>query len=226
VLLGFVTWDPAATKKFTKFDMGEVQINAIAYRRRYLGVRADSVESIGGRLVLRTKPPGTVDAPLLVLDPASADGNTFTFGVDNGQGGVKTLLRVNKKGDVTAAGKLGGAVDLKKGEVYVQSGQITDGLRVPLPDGVTDDAVQSGSVTVHVMLSPRPESSEPPPPSTTAFYLPQVLECFADENRVVHCLIRWLDTTDLTGKSKAFDRAGLCDYFIVATVSSTPETTS
>jgi hypothetical protein len=220
VLLGFVTWDKAATKKFTKFDMGVVTIDGRNYGRRYLGVRGDSVEAIGGSLTLRTKPPSTVDAPLVVLDPTAADGNTFTFGVDNGSGGVKSLLQVNKNGDVTAAGKISGAVDLKPGEVYVQSGQITDGLCVPLPDGVTDPMVQAGSVTVHLMLTPRFHDSAKPDGAP----FPILNDCSVDLDRRVSCLSDWYAPASMA--TAPVTLAGLCDYLLVATVSSTPEPTS
>jgi hypothetical protein len=227
VFLGVATWDG---KTFTKFDKDDALVGMTAYRRRYLGVRADSMESIGGRLALRTAPAGTAAAPLIQVDPN--DDNPLTFGLDDGKGSLKPLLQVNRKGDLTVTGKLAGAADIKKGEFYVESGRISDGLRVPLPPGIDDPQVASGAVTLHIQITPRPEASRQPvegdfsPPlaaSTADDVIPRVIEATVDENRRVSCLIRWLSTKDLT---KSAYLPGVCDYLILAAISADTEASS
>lgn len=214
ILLGVVTWDNEKGN-FKDFAADAARVGKVIYRRRHLGVRADAIESIGGRMFLRTAPAGTRGAPLVRLDPA-AD-SPFVFGVDDGGGEVSALLSVDLKGDLVASGKLSGTPDAKKGEVHVQSGQIFDGLRVPLPPTITDDMVQSGAVTIHVMLTPRLDASARP--DNPENYLLQVLECAVDDDRVVRCQSLWLNI-ELSNAGEKRQLPGVCDYLILAKATS------
>ncbi len=218
VLIGFVRWEAGQFKNVAL----EQVMGRTVHRPRHLGVHADVVLAHSGRLVLRTRPPGHAEAPLVVIDPKAEDGKrSFTFGLDDGLGGLKPLFWVDKEGNVAAKGTIAGEIAVKPGEVYVQSGKATDGVTLPLPTPVTDDLVRDGIVTLHVMVNPRVEESEEPPTSLTAPppvqgpWIPRVTACSVDEHRRVSCLIQWFDTKAL-GNTQVLP--GVCEYLIMATV--------
>jgi hypothetical protein len=204
ILLGFVRWDRG------KHQFKDVSPEAGGVRRRYAGVRADAVTARDGLLSLRVRPPGAFGKPLVVVDER-ADGGELAFGLDDGKGGVQKVLQVNAKGDVTAKGKLRGA--LATGGVQVESGTATDGMTLPLPPGIREDQVKAGDAVVHTHVSLRlpPDADAPGPPDQYGAF---PLELWVDDQRRVRCRVRWLRL----GTAAFEDRPGVCDYVVLATV--------
>ena len=131
ILVGYVQWDPSASK-FT---------GASITGRRYAGVMADTVAARSGTLALQSQPTATPGQPALVI---GGDPPVLTFGLYQGGIDVDARLTVTAQGDVTATGTIKGA--LTQGEIQVQSGTVTDGLIIPLPPGITQDQVDQGAV--------------------------------------------------------------------------------
>lgn len=193
VLIGHVQWDTAITQ-FTDAD---------GQGRRYAGVKADSVAARGGTLTLRAQPSPAPGQPVLRVggDPP------LTFGLFKGGNVVDPRLTVSAQGDVTATGTIKGA--LTQGEIRVQSGTATDGLVIPLPQGITQDQVDRGAVILHLFLTPHTPQSGP-----GTWYVP--VECGVDAKRQLSCQVMVGTGTSLSGSLKP----GAADYLMVATVTS------
>jgi hypothetical protein len=193
VLVGFVQWDSSA-QQFT---------SATQQGLRYAGVKADTVSARSGILALRPQPTPAPGQPVLMIggDPA------LTFGLYQGGTDVDARLTVNAQGDVTATGTIKGA--LTQGEIRVQSGSVTNGLVIPLPEGITQDQVDRGAVILHLHLTPHTPQSV-----TGTWYVP--LECSVDANRQLTCQVMIGTGSSLSGTVKP----GIADYLIVATVAS------
>ena len=216
VLLGFAKWEGGKFTGFeTEAEIGQGQ-DSTSVGVRYAGLRAAEVEAIGGRITLRSAPAGHPDARVLVLDPES-DEEAMAFGLDDGTGAIKRepLLRISTGGDVKVTGTVTSS-PVKVAKVLVQSGSITDGVRIPLPGGVSETEVQGQDVAIHVMVTPRPDKSAPP---TGGPYFAVADECFVEppykENRRVRCKFRWCT---IATPANSVVRAGVCDYIILVTV--------
>jgi hypothetical protein len=188
VLLGFVQWNGEAEN----FSATKAEVDGVS--RRSVGVRAEVVESPGDSLTLLTRPPGEPGAPL-----ARIDQNELSFGLSDGSGGLTKVFTVNRKGEVTAAGKpLGGGV-------RVESGLVSNGMRVPLPANVTEDAVRERKVSLHISVTPLLSER---PSATADFWTP---EAYVDEDRRVHCRMRVLALP-----ASVTIEPAICSYTIVA----------
>ncbi len=208
VLLGFAEWEKSSGK-FKSFKKTHEN-----YRPRYVGVRAETVESATGRLTLRVQSTESKDVALVFVDLLDAK-NMFAFGLADGRGGINRLLTVDKDGNVTAKGVINGAAPIKPGEIYVQSGQATDGIHLPLPAGIEREQVTSGKISLHIMLTPNFADSVQP---TTAGLTPRVKECVVDrETMEVHCVNEWLSAVAAATPEIL---PGVCDYLLIATVNS------
>jgi hypothetical protein len=165
VLVGFVQWSPDAE------SFRDAKDGADGVARRAIGVRAEVVESPSDRITVLTRPESEPGATLARLDQEE-----FSIGLQDGSGGMTKLFSVNRKGEVTAGGKpLGGGV-------RVESGLVSDGMRIPLPANVTEEAVAGGKVSLHIQVSAIvPE----PLPNEVAI----VRACFVDDARRVHCRV-------------------------------------
>ncbi len=194
VLVGFVQWDSTA-RQFTAASQDGV---------RYAGVKADAVAARGGTLALRSQPAVTPGQPVLTV---GGDPPVLRFGLYKGDGSVDARLTVTATGDVTASGTIQGSLNL--GQMRVQSGTASHGLVIPLPEGITQDQVDSGAVILHLHLTPRT-----PPSSTGTWYLP--LGCSVDSGRRLTCQVMPGAGTSITGPPQP----GAADYLIVATVAS------
>jgi hypothetical protein len=201
VLLGFVQWS-APLGKFTA-----VADAANGVGRRYVGLRADEVEAQGGKLELRSRPASVGDAPLVVIDAASGGGGELAFGRQDGRGGVKKVFTVNAKGDVSAAGKIAG---LAMAGVYVESGIATEGMILPLPSAVTEEAVTAGDVVLHIQVTPH----LPGPPAPSGNVIPVQLQCEVDGDRRVLSSMRWQNPAGLPPPISSAP----CDYTVIAVV--------
>ena len=158
-----------------------------------------------GTLELRSRPDVTPGQPVLTI---GGDPPVLKFGLYQGGGSVDARLTITAKGDVTASGTVQGTLNL--GQIRVQSGTAMHGLIIPLPEGVTQDQVDSGAVILHLHLTPRT------PPSTPGdWYVP--LGCSVDTSRRLTCqVMRGSGLTPLSGNLEA----GTADYLMVATVAS------
>lgn len=196
VLVGFVQCD-ASGQHFTA---------ATIAGRRYAGVKADTVSARSGTLALRSQPTATPGQPVLVV---GGDPPALTFGLYQGGSGVASLLTVSAQGDVTASGSIRGL--LAQGETRVQSGTVTDGLIIPLPQGITQDQVNRGAVILHLFLTPHTPQSTP-----ATWYVP--VDCSVDTSRRLSCQVLVGNSSSISGSAQ--QQPGAADYLIVATVAS------
>jgi hypothetical protein len=209
VLVGFVKWGKDI--EGGKFTGRETESAGIGVR--YAGVHADEVASRGTRLLLHTGSKRETGKPALALD--EAEGGELKFGFLNDVGQVNPVLfTVSSKGDLTAVGKISGA--LASGSVYVQSGIATDGVVLPLPPGVAEEQVGPGKAVLHVSVNLRPRGTPPPDTSTTTWVaLP--LECEVGDDRRVSCRVAWYGLNG-PGIGQVHVGAGACDYFLLVAV--------
>lgn len=221
ILLGFADWEKA-TKEFKGFKLTAKGFDGIV--PRYIGIRADTLESVSGELTLRTESADDADskdAPMVVMsrvqenDPERV---VFAFGADDGNGRIRRVFRIDDKGNVKSTGTIKGDITEVQDQTLVQSGTLTDGVRVPLPSGINDEGAANSSVAVHISLTPRFDLASKPKPEVE--WLPVAERCFvADEDRRVECVFRWINpTTNPVGDEV---RPGVCDYLIVVNVPAT-----
>jgi hypothetical protein len=196
ILVGHVQWDPSIPQFISADNIG----------RRYAGVMADTVAARGGTLTLQSQPTATPGQPVLLV---GGDPPVLKFGLYQGGTDVDARLTVTAQGDVTATGTITGHP--AQGEIRVQSGTITDGLIIPLPQGIAQDNVDQGKVILHLFLTPHSPQSTP-----ATWYVP--VDCSVDSGRQLTCQV-------IVGTSSSFpgtpqQQSGAADYLIVATVSS------
>jgi hypothetical protein len=173
-------------------------------RPAYAGVRADDVVSRSDHLTIRTGDlESTPGRPAIRLDPT--DGGRLVFGPTTATGGVQESFWVNAKGDVKANGVVNPG--LVAGSVWVESGTISTGLTIPLPDGVDEAKVAAGDVIVHVTVQPRLVGGD-------ADLLIGAHRITVDPTRRVSVTLR----AGTTQASHFNDIVGACDYVIVAAV--------
>lgn len=212
VLLGFVQWD----KTLRKFKAAAP--DAAGLRRRYAGVQADQVAARAGELSLRTRGAVEKGKPALVMDETT--GGLLRFGLLTSQGSLTTVFSVNAKGDLTATGKIAGA--LTTGGVQAESGLISDGMTLPLPPGITEAQVSAGEAVVHAQVALQLTPADRPDPAKVWGAFP--LETYVDTARRVHCLVRWfeLNPINLAQHGQTIeDRPGVCAYTVLAAVRAT-----
>lgn len=216
ILLGFADWEPSSLpgsksqlKNFRKQHSYDDQPD-IVYRPRYIGVRAETVESATGQFTVRVRSaaPNTPMVRVSLQDPKTL----FAFGLDDGRGNLNPLMWVDKDGNVSAKGVIKGAVELAPGKIYVQSGKATDGICLPLPGGITMNQVRSGAVSLHVMVTPRVDESLKP--TGTGPWLPVVRECSFDHDTLqVQCVLDWFEAANMA--TAPITQGGVCDYLLV-----------
>lgn len=205
VLLGFVQWN----KDIKKFK--SVGLESEGIRPPYAGVKADIVAARGGSLTLRSRAVNEPGKPGLHLNETG--GGLLEFGMLTAQGRVTPVFSVNAKGDITAAGKISGAVT--PGSVHVQSGTAMDGIILPLPPGITQEMIDAGKVVAHVHIAPRVPASAPP--NSTDEWAACSHECSVDNERRVRCRVRWLRLVAGAVAGSA-DVVGQCTYLVAVSV--------
>jgi hypothetical protein len=134
------------------------------------------------------------------------------IGTHDGTGGIKPLLRVKPNGDVQA--DQGSFIGVSTAGVHVQSGTATDGMILPLPDGISQAQIDDGTATLHISLTPRYSVNSPAAPPIGGSGIPFPSEIWVDSDRRLHCKIRW---TDVASAATA-TLPGAADYQIVANV--------
>jgi hypothetical protein len=205
MLLGFVQWD-AAIKRFTAVTEASGGIG-----RRYAGVQADVVAARSGQLTIRTRSDNEAGKPALVMN--ETDEWVLQFGKLTAQGAVTPVLSVNEKGDVKAEGKFIGA--LTTGSIQVESGIATDGMILPLPPGITQKQVDDGEAVVQVHISLWLDENAAPANSTLTGNLAAIpREIWVDNERRVHCRVRWFQL----GGTTIEDHSSACNYLVLASV--------
>ena len=214
VLLGFVRYKhPQSQDEQPALD--DFKLEHEGLRPRFSGVRADTVEASGGKLILRSRPAGEADAPMIVIDQSNPD-EAFVFGIDNGQGNIKAVIRADTKGNLKADGTITGV--LTTGQTLVQSGSASDGVKLPLPSGVTEQQVEEGKVALHIMVNPKLDALVPPTKAAVdPDWVPHA-SCFVDQHRRVNCTVRWLN--HIGGAPVEERHPAVCTYLIVANVPS------
>jgi len=207
LLLGFAQWDPA-TNQFT----GTLDSGGGAHRR-YSGINASVVAGTGGLLL---QPDPTSAAGSLAVEFDGADGE-LRFGPLVAGGTIADpLFKVDKDGNVTAKGTLGGRA--APGTTHYGGGLASDGLILPLPPGVAEDQIASGEATLQIVVSPEIDPANAPDP--TLFWAGLTEECRVDADRRLHCRIAWMSLDFAAGNQGAqlVSAPGAARYLIVASV--------
>jgi hypothetical protein len=200
VLLGFVRWNPDI------HQFSEVGTTANSIAIRYAGALADEIAARSGRVEVRTRATAKLGTPAAVID--EQEGGRLYFGLHDGTGNVTKLLTITGKGDVTAEGAIRGRLT-DSGGVLTQSGLATDGMLLPLPDGVTQDQVTSGQVALHFIVTTHVPPSAPP--GGRFAWVP--VECRVDADRRVHSSVTWFSGF---APGNVVNSPAICDYLVLA----------
>ncbi len=169
------------------------------------GARAALVAGQTGRVEIRTMPTTDSGVSALAVDAAAG----LVFGTHDGTGAITPLLSVDGSGNLTVSGTLSGV--LSAGTVQLVAGTACDGLVLPRPPGIDQDAVDSGAVVLSIHLTARP----PDPidaPGSADFFVPA--QCRIDADRRLSCWGHWVNLTANTITASPAS----CDYLILATV--------
>jgi hypothetical protein len=211
LLLGFVSWDPAAPDNGA-FKASRTDANGRA--RRLGGVNAAVVAGVAGKVLVQPEPVARTSQLMLELDN---EGSMLRFGRWGPDGKVDPLFSVDGDGNVKTKGRL--TARPARGTVLVSAGQASDGLLLPLPPGVTEQQVTDGAVSVQVVASSHVDPAFSPDPQKS--YAAMIEECRVDASRRLHCRICWLEL-DFTGAgapgTSVVSGPGLADYLVVCSV--------
>ena len=194
ILLGFVKWG-SVIKRFT-----DVRDASGGIGRRYAGVQADVVAARSGQLTMRTRSDNEAGKPALVMNETAEW--VLQFGKLTAQGAVTPVFSVNEKGDVKAEGKFIEASTPRS--TQVESGIATDGTILPLPPGITQKQVDDGEAVVQVHISLWIDENAAP--AMTGNWAATPREMWVDNERRVHCRVRWLRIAG----AGAEDHSGAC----------------
>jgi len=200
VVVGWVRWNPALEQ------FASVETSSEGRRVRYVGVVASEVVAQDGRFGVRTRPGGARFALTVAED--TAGGCELRFGKQDGNNPVSAVFTVDARGNITYQGTLS---PLPAAQVNAESGVAFDGVRLPLPAGISEDQVSQGKVRIHALVSAIPVPPRSDLVGATAF--PLVLRCALDDDRRVHCQIRWISSLD---PQQFVDLPAACTYLLVA----------
>jgi hypothetical protein len=209
VLVGFVTWKDGHLSDAADHDASGTAV-------RYAGVRASEVSAHAGKLTLRSleRPAGQKIA--VQLDNTASPAQVI-FALEDKTGLLTPLVTVSATGDLTAVGKIsGGGSQIG---VYVDSGVVSDGMRLPLPAGITQAQVDSGGVQLQYHVSPHLADLPEPDSNPQHTHLVTTRRCGVN-NMVVSCAMRWLtiDASAAPPTLTTTDQPGVCDYLVMAVV--------
>ena len=204
VLLGFVLWQNGHfTGPVRLLRLGGPQVRGGARGHRGRPVRA-----------ARTPPrPVGHGRPGLVLD---GDQGLLTYGLLKADGSVDRLLEVNPQGDLYVGGTI--KVHGTAARVVVASGTATDGMLLPLPEGVTDQQITAGSVQLHVQVTPKLERPATLPAGNWA--LGPVL-CTVGPDRRLRSEVRWMDLASAAPAPGYLDLPAAAGFVVLAAVAGT-----
>jgi hypothetical protein len=198
LLLGYVRF----LKGLDRYVGLENELNGIRPIRA--GVRAAEVVTTGDRLLIRLGEPAAPSQPALALE--TANGGQLRFGRSTADGGIDPVITATLAGAVKIDGKLDPLPVI--GEVRVQAGTAMDGMRLPLPPGVTEQAVRDGKWVLHFEVAPR---FAPAAPAGSVFV---VSRCEVEPDRYVHCEMFTIKLANV----KYTPILALCNYFVLAAV--------
>ncbi|HSN27622.1 MAG TPA: hypothetical protein VLT45_15125 [Kofleriaceae bacterium] len=208
VLVGWVQFDPALASGQGRFIGVATQANGSAIR--YVGVVASDVVAGGGTLTLHTRPDGSRFAVSISED--GKGGCKLQFGKQDGSNPITSAVTLDEQGNITYTGKLSPA---PIAGLQAESGTTTDGMRLPLPVGVTEDDVRNEKVQLFMFVMPLthlPTSMLLPSGHKDA--LP-FLDCSVDPGtRTVTSVVRWADPAHAA--SVFVVRPNPCRYLIIA----------
>ena len=208
ILVGFVSW-VGAIPQFA--DVQTVSPDSLI-GPRYVGVNAASVVSESGTVKLATHPANFAgQAASMALEIHEQNDGEFVFGKQNPDGSIAQVLTISSNGDITAAGKVTGAVT--PGSVQVQSGIASDGMTLPLPIGIDPASVDAGKVELFIHVTPHYEQPMGP---TGGTYFPVPYECRVDDKRQIHCRLQWFAIGAVPNNPQILP--ALCDYTVIASV--------
>lgn len=174
-----------------------------------------TIETHAGQATLRSGARGIVGKPMVQLAETD-DGGTLTFGLQTAAGKPSSLLAVDEQGNLSIAGIFKG--QLAHG-VRLESGTASNGMVLPLPDGITDEQVQSGAVRLHFQLMPQPAGLAPWDADLTTYpaWIAMPQEASVDPTtRELRCLVRWIGFHQQTHAPTTETVAGACDYVVFA----------
>lgn len=206
ILLGFVNWQDSPE------GFSGVETSAGKARRQYAGARGVELAAPQGGVVhLRSAPRGTDGAPALALDQEKGE---LQFGPQDSAGAINPVLTVNASGDLTVVGRMLGA---GVGMVQAESGLVSDGMLLPLPQGITQQQVDDCEMVLHGHLSPYyNEPATLSAPAANHHWIAHPIELRL-ENRRVYCRIAWAETDLATGNVASSQiLGGPCTYLALA----------
>lgn len=206
VLVGWVQFLPDPVNKFSA-----VAAKANGVSIRYAGVVASDVVAGGGELMLHTRPSASRFA--LSIAETADGGCVLAFGKQDGTSPLVPTFSVDEKGNITHNGSLSPA---PASRTLAESGIAFDGVRLPLPKGVTEDQFSQGKVRAHILVTPWPHqpAKQVMPDGTTPVALPFVEFCDVDPNRTVRSAVRWVDPSNAATNYVVLPSA--CTYVLVA----------
>jgi hypothetical protein len=209
VLVGYVQWNGTrfvAAKG--KLETSDVDDASEAVPRRWVGVRAEQVLAPAESLYLRSAPATAAGTAVVAVNH---DGNLVVVGTHDGAGGIEPLVSFKANGDVEAKGVFLG---LTQAGTHVQSGMATDGMILPLPSGITQTQLDNGA-GLHIVVTPRYSIDAPVvPPAFPPSAVPFPSECWVDDDRRLHCRIRWQSTST----ADMLVLPGVADYQVIVTI--------
>jgi hypothetical protein len=179
---------------------------------RMTGDTEGTLTSAAGKLTLRSGV--ATSKPTLRLDE-TADGGTLTFGLQDASNRPSQLMQVDEHGNLAIAGVFRG---LHAGAVRIASGIASDGVILPLPDGITDDQVAAGDVVLHAIVTPRAPGPAPYDADLANYptWMPTSIAASVDAERRVHCLFQWVGFHSAGGAPLVEVLRGACDYLLCA----------
>jgi hypothetical protein len=224
ILIGFIQWSQSPpTGQFSNAQNSTIPPTTTPptppINRRLAGVVASRVVGVEGKITLQTREnPGGFK--VVLQEPSGISPGSLTFGTPDVLGNLTSLFQVDGAGNLTVSGKITSSTPLAPGTVSVQSGLATDGVVLPLPPGVSETDVTSGTIALHIQVTPIV-------PDVTSMATPQPfaavpLTCHVDHNRRVRCLIRTLAPPLAAATVPTIaDSPGSCHYILIATSTST-----
>jgi hypothetical protein len=210
VLVGYLKWNGTRfVDAKGKLEAGDVPDPIDAVPRRYVGVRAEQVMAPAGTLYLRSASASEAGKAVVAVNYGTE--NLMVVGTNDGAGGIEALVSFKANGDVETKGVFLG---MAQAGVHVQSGMATDGMILPLPSGITQSQIDNGA-GLHVTVAPRYSIDQPVvPPSTPPNAVPFPSECWVDDDRRLHCRIRWQSTAT----ADFVVLPGVADYQVIVTI--------
>jgi hypothetical protein len=173
-----------------------------------------TIESVAGKLALRSGSAGVAGVPVAEIADTTA-GGTFTFGLQQASGPLTKLFSVDEQGNLSIAGRFTGQVATAGLQsMRVEMGVAFDGTVLPLPDGITQQQVDRGEVRLHLQVTPRACGTQPWDGDPSKKWIGSTSELSIDAERRVRCRVRWLGFTSTLQTVE--DLAGSCDFLVIA----------